>query len=440
MATETIGLREAIQRLSGFLQDREQARWDNVVVLPFEEFEAVDKSVHDSESARLRDEMIPYRLRPNFIPALCQVFCCVLGQAGHQTSPDMAKSYLQTGINFLWAYAQQARSLGHFEKVCEVFDQVQWSISEYNPKPTAVATMGAMSMFVGNNLEQMHPHHVARFFAHGAEYTDCYREYPSDLKIFLFFHADEFRRSVKLRMNQGLAMFYIASVGGGTIKIEPRNLMPGAVMASKLIDFCQLCIRHQETVVFSKLVHVDILLIAQTINVVSHMFKNSDSAEDKAVMEQGIEALLRMTLAPMEKAPTAARTMFKEYGIRQSSNCSDEAYEALMRRLLSCLKTTPATRSKSLDACQLRLKRLIINDMAFSGTRLAYFRDFGGSWIDRFLKVTKAGYVCEEDFKLMGESARLFFVRNVADCPARQALQKNDFQARVAGFHQDLGL
>lgn len=440
MAVEWISLREAIERLSGFLCDKERECWDNVEVQALDRSDAVDRQVHESEAARLKDEMVPYRLRPNFIPALCQVFGHVLGEAGHQASPEMARIYLQAGINFLWAYAQQARNLGHFEEVCKVFDQVQWSITEYKPKSTVVATVRAMSLFVGNNLGQMRPQHVARFFAYGADYTDCYRTHPTELNTFLFFHADEFKSTVKLRMNQGLAMFYIATVGGGTIKIEPGDLVPGTAMSNRLTDLCQMCIRHQDEVLFTKLVHVDILLIAQTINVVSQAFKNSNTAKDRAVMEQGIEALLRMTVEPMEKAPNSIRTIFKEYGNRHSSNCSNDAYDAFLRRLLSCLKTTPATDSKSLSACQLRLKRLVINDMAFSGTRLAYFRDFGGAWIGKFLKVAKAGYRSGEDFELMGKAARLFFVRNVADCPARQALLQNDLQARVAGFHEDLGL
>ncbi|WP_338924897.1 hypothetical protein V0M98_35340 (plasmid) [Pseudomonas silesiensis] len=436
----TMALREAIQRLSGYLDDRAGECWEGVEILPLAAGEVSDPSIHEVESARLRDEMLPYRLYPNMIPALCQVFSLVLGEAGHQTSEAMAKAYLATGINFLWAYAQQSRHLGHFEAVCEVFDHVQWSITEYKPKPTMMATLNPMGLFLGNNLEEMPPHRASRFFAHGAAYTHAHRDYAGMARLFLFHDDEVFRKQSSLRMNQGLAMLFVATVGDGTIRAQPKDLMPRGFMVNRVLELCEACIRLQDETKFPDLVHVDILLLAQTINVVSHIIKNSSAGNDRSTFEAGVEALLKMTLSPLEKKPTAGDSIFKPYGNVRVGFCSNDDYELLMKRLLACFKNTPKTDSKILSACALRLQRVVINDLALSGNRLAYFRDHGGRWLTQLVKVAKAGYRREADFDEMGNSARLFFVRNVADGPARTVLLKNDLKARVAGFNQDLGL
>jgi hypothetical protein len=216
--------------------------------------------------------------------------------------------------------------------------------------------------------------------------------------------------------------------------------MPRGFMVIRVLELCEACIRLQDATKFPDLVHVDILLLAQTINVVSHIIKNSAAGEDRATFEAGVEALLKMTLSPLEKKPTAGDSIFKPYGKERVGFCTNDDYELLMRRLLACFKNTPKTDSAILTASALRVQRVVINDMALSGTRLAYFRDHGGRWLTQLVKVAKAGYRCEEDFNEMGNAARLFFVRNVADGPARTVLLKNDLKARVAGFNQDLGL
>lgn len=440
MTATTMGVREAVERLSGYLDDRARECWDGVEILPLAAGEVTDQSIHEVEGARLCDEMLPYRLYPNLIPALCQVFSHVLGEAGHQTSEAMARAYLQTGINFLWACTQQSRYLGHFEAICEVFDKVQWSITEYKPKPNMVSTLKPMSLFLGNHLSEMPPHTASRFFAHGAAYTHSHRDYTGMAKLFLFHDDEVFRKKSTLKMNQGLAMLYLATVGDGTIRAQPKDLMPRAFMVSRVFDLCEACIRLKDVTTFPDLVHVDILLLAQTINVVSHIIKNSAAGKDRATFEAGVEALLQMTLSPLEKKPTAGDSIFKPYGNVRVGFCSDEAYELLLKRLLACFKNTQKTDSPILTASALRVQRVVINDLALSGTRLAYFRDHGGRWLTQLVKVAKAGYRCEEDFKDMGDAARLFFVRNVVDGPARTVLLKNDLKARVAGFSQDLGL
>jgi hypothetical protein len=440
MTATTIGVRQAVERLVGYLDDRVRDSWDGVVILPLAAGEVMDESIHEVDGARLRDEMLPYRLYPNLLPPLCQVFSLVLGEAGHRTSEAMAKGYLAAGINFLWACSQQTGSLGHFEALCEVFDHVQWSITEYKPKPTMVATMNPMGLFLGNNLEEMPPHTTSRFFAHGAAYTHMHRDYPDLTRRFLFHDEEVFRKSSRLRMNQGLVMFYIATVGDGTIRAQPKDLVPGAFMVRRVLDLCQACIRHQDATEFPGLVHLDILLLAQTINVVSHVFKTAPSGEDRKTLEAGVEALLRMTLVPLEKKPTAADSIFRNYAMDRGGFCSDTECALFMGRLLVCFRNTPKTNSAILTASALRVQRVVINDLVQSGTRLTYFRDHGGRWLTPLVKVAKAGYRCEDDFEEMGNAARLFFVRNLADGPARTVLLKNDLKARVAGFNQDLGL
>jgi hypothetical protein len=410
------------------------------VILPLAAGEVMDDSIHEVEGARLRDEMLPYRLYPNMIPPLCEVFSHVLGEAGHQTSEAMAKAYLAAGINFLWACSQQTGSLGHFEALCEVFDHVQWSITEYKPKPNMVTTLRPMALFLGNNLEEMPANTASRFFAHGAAYTRMHKDYPDLTRRFLFHDEESFRKSSKLKMHQGLVMLYMATVGDGTIRAQPKDLMPRSFMISRVLDLCKACIQHRDVSTFPDLVHLDILLLAQTINVVSHIIKNSAAGEQRATFEAGVEALLQMTLVPLEKKPTAADSIFRPYGDQRIGFCSDDDYTLLMKRMLACFKSTPKTDSAILSASALRVQRVVINDLALSGTRMAYFRDHGGRWLTQLLKVARAGYRCEEDFEEMGNAARLFFVRNVADGPARTVLLKNDLKARVAGFNQDLGL
>lgn len=178
--------------------------------------------------------------RPDLIKPVVDLLAQLLDPETGDEDRDFAKAFLKCGYKFVGALAPLAKELECVESISRVFDLIQqrtlWHTFDtqgFNPLPS-------LRLCLVHNLAEMPAPVVSQFLSDGAGYTYGYRYTKTELKLFLFEHAETFCLVTDLHMNQGLLALYAHAFGAASsLKLSDEDFLPESQFSGKMLSFCE---------------------------------------------------------------------------------------------------------------------------------------------------------------------------------------------------------
>lgn len=447
--TRIVSPGEALKLLISAHQDYRKAPWEAIEVAPLETGFFSTASSAALEDLRKLDEYLTAEeivSRPDLVKPVVDVLVRLLEPEAGDEDRDYAKHFLKVGYRFIGSCAPHAKELGCVESVSRVFDLIQqrtlyhvYDENGFNPLPS-------LRLFLVHNLAEMPASVVSQFLSDGAGYTLGYRHNKSQLKTFLFEHAESFALCSDLPMNQGLLALYSHAFGKPSeLTLKDEDFLPESEFSAKLLAFCELVKKltsRNVNVFIPGAQHVDLLLAAQTLSAISKAYAHTETPTHKAILEQGAVSLLALIVneyKPMREEISA----FNMYGgLRSGVNtCIEDSDMAfLLERMVQSFTSRTETASLLIEKAVGNLKHRLVCEMAVQMKGKYAKSPNGPRMFNNMVNLAPNRFHSKADFSSMDNSTLAAFAAAVDFGPIKNNLLSHHPKLIKDTFIKDLGL
>jgi hypothetical protein len=379
------------------------------------------------------------------IGPLCAVFKNILSSTPGDEKSGLGAYFIQAGARFIGAYAKKGETLGHFEEVAEVFRLLNEQIARHNLSPDNTYSVQALTDFVTANLESLDAKDLQPFLAYGSMLTHLHQEdhHQILLKKIVVYNHDEDGEFPSLPMNQALTSVFIGALGRAAHRIDDTALEPEQPFAEALLRLCD-----QLSKLDSGGCHIpgcqlmDLQVVSQTVTAISKAYMLTEDPAARKRYEQGLGALVNLTLKPVGSKLTVVGSAYAE-SAHTKKDLVSRFTPGIIDRLIKEAQERPPTGSPIIEAAALRFNRQLYLELAFRAPQVLKF-DMAGS--ERKLQLlaladlARDGLQTKEDFSPLGKTQKLWLAKESEDEKTKMAILKTHPELRKDAFIHDLGM
>lgn len=445
--TRIVSPGEALRLLISAHQDYRKAPWEAIEVAPLETGFFSTASSAALEGLRQLDEYLTTEeivSRPDLVKPVVDVLGRLLEPGAGDEDRDYAKHFLRVGYHFVASCAPIAKELGCVKSVSRVFDLIQQRTLCHTFDDKVFNPLSALRAFLVHNLDEMPASAVSQFLSDGAGYTYGYRYTKTQLKLFLFEHAETFRLVTDLHMNQGLSALYAHAFGAASgLTLSDEDFLPESQFSGKMLSFCErVKFLIEQGVFIPGAQHVDLLLVAQTLSAISKTYAQTETPAHKAVLEQGAVSLMELTVLrhkPMSEEISA----FNKYGgLRTGVDVCIENSEMtfLIERMVQSFTGRTETASLLIEKAVGDLKHRLVCEMAVQMKGKYAKSPNGPEMFNQLVNIAPERFQAKADFSSMNNATLAAFAAAVDFGPIKNNLLSHHPKLIKDTFIKDLGL
>lgn len=438
---------DAINLLISAFQDYRKAPWEAIEVGALDTGFFTDLPVAERDGLhQLSRFFTPEDIssRPDLIKPVVDLLAQLLDPETGDEDRDFAKAFLKCGYKFVGALAPLAKELECVESISRVFDLIQqrtlWHTFDtqgFNPLPS-------LRLCLVHNLAEMPAPVVSQFLSDGAGYTYGYRYTKTELKLFLFEHAETFCLVTDLHMNQGLLALYAHAFGAASsLKLSDEDFLPESQFSGKMLSFCERVKFLKDRDVFIPgAQHIDLLLVAQTLSAISKAYAHTETPAHKAILEQGAVSLLALMLNE-HKPMSDKQSAFNRYGglLTATDNRIDNSETTfLLEKLIESFTARTETASPVIEKAVSDLKHRLVCELSIQ-MKGDYAKSPNGSpMFNKLVNLAPERFQTKADFSSMDNSTLATFAAVVDFGPIKNNLLSHHPKLIKDTFIKDLGL
>jgi hypothetical protein len=438
---------DAINLLISAFQDYRKAPWQAIEVGALDTGFFTDLPVAERDGLQQLSRFFTSEdisNRPDLIKPVVDVLEQLLDPEAGEKDRDFAKEFLKIGYKFVGALSPIAKEFDCVEPISRVFDLIQqralfhtFDTQGFNPLPS-------LRLCLAHNLGEMPAPIVSKFMTDGAGYTYGYRYTKTQLKLFLFEHADTFCLVTDLHMNQGLLAVYAHAFGAASgLTLSDEDFLPESQFSGKMLSFCERvkCLVEQG-VFIPGAQHVDLLLVAQTLSSISKVYAQTETPAHKSVLEQGAASLMELTVNRHKPMSEDISAFNKFGGLRTGVDVCIENSEMtyLIERMVQSFTGRTETASLLIEKAVGDLKHRLVCEMAVQMKGKYAKSQNGPEMFNKLVNLAPERFQSKADFSSMNNATLAAFAAAVDFGPIKNNLLSHHPKLIKDTFMKDLGL
>lgn len=379
--------------------------------------------------------------KPDLTKPLCEVLKVLLASPPEGQTGGPGSFFLKTGARFIEIYASHGEALGFQAEACEVFGLLQALFNKHDPSITDY-NVSAMTDFVRLNLEAMRPQDLQPFLEYGALYTHKHQEDYQQilLKKFVIYEPGQDGEFPILPMNQALLSVYIGALGRAAYRVTDGDHLPEQPFAQSLLELSdQLSRLANADCRIPGCQLADLHLVSQTMTAMSKAYTLTDSSADRKRYENGISALVKLTLKAPETKLTVLGSAYAKTAYTKQVLSS--GVPALIEQMIHAAKDRPTTASPIIESSAIRFNRQVYLELAFRAAKAVDLSsDEGKRRLQTLGDLARDGLRVKEDFAPLGKAQKLWLTMHSDDELTKMKLLETHPELRKATFVHDLGV